>query len=222
MPNIVTFDILESAFMFFKENLANLVKFDHETKSDKVENSLELEDKIVVLEDLIKSKDVQILKLIDKISEIEKKEFTNNFNDDYSDDDDEESETLSGSEFCNIESVASASRVSHHILRYHCDCCDFRTEHEVGLKIHKSKTHKYKCGNCNVHFKNEEQLVRHKSAEVILANLNKTCSEEYGLQVKQHLIDEKCLGVYNTNQPRDDKLPDLFLHSSECWDGSCY
>ena len=110
--------------------------------------------------------------------------------------------------------------MSHHILRYHCDCCDFTTEHEVGLKIHKSKTHKYKCGNCNVYFKNEEQLVRHESAEVMLANLNKTCSEEYGLHVKQHLIDEKCLGVYNTNHPRDDKLPDLFLHSSECWDGS--
>ena len=74
---------------------------------------MELEAKIVVLEDLIKSKDEQILKLMDRISEIEKKEFTNNFNDDYSDDDDEESETLSGSEFCNLESEACTSRLSH-------------------------------------------------------------------------------------------------------------
>ena len=40
------------------------------------------------------------------------------------------------------------------------------------------------------------------------------------MKVRQYLDDENCVGVFNTINPRDDKLPSMFIHSSECWDGS--
>ena len=53
--------------------------------------------------------------------------------------------------------------------------------------------------------------------DAILENLDETNNKEFEFLVKQHLKDEKCLGVFRTTNPRDDGLPTLFLHSSECW-----
>ena len=185
--------------------------FDHGIESD---NSLEV--KILQLEDLIKAKDVQIAKLMTRISEIERKDFNDNC-------DDEASEiSTTSSEIIEHENEASTSNCDPRILLYHCDCCDYTTKHEVGLKIHKAKAHKYKCEECNAFFGNDDKLARHKLADATLANLDETYSEDYGLLINQHLSDEKCLGVFNTINPRDDNQPVLFLHSPECWDRSVH
>ena len=31
---------------------------------------------------------------------------------------------------------------------------------------------------------------------------------------------EKCIGIFSTNIPGDDDLPDILLHSEECWNKS--
>ena len=66
--------------------------FDHEIEVEVFENSLEA--KIVQLRDLIEAKDVQILELMKKISELEKQENSHHFQDDEY----EESETATTSE----------------------------------------------------------------------------------------------------------------------------
>ena len=38
-------------------------------------------------------------------------------------------------------------------------------------------------------------------------SLDETNNKEFELLVKQHLTDEKCLGIFRTEDPRDDGLP---------------
>ena len=68
-----------------------------------------------------------------------------------------------------------------------------------------------------MYFDNSKKLERHRAADVTLANLDETNDEEHDLQVKQYQLEENCLGLFNTKNPRDDNLPLLFLHSVECW-----
>jgi hypothetical protein len=102
---------------------------------------LKAEKVINQLDALLKAKDLLIKELVKIISVLE------NFN--TSDDD---SDTLNVSEIADYEPEASTSTVNAHILSYYF--YDFKTEHKVGLKIHKSKSHKYKCENCDLFFEN--------------------------------------------------------------------
>ena len=47
--------------------------------------------------------------------------------------------------------------------------------------------------------------------------MNETFSDEFGLEVRHYMNDDKCLGVFYLTKHRDDNLPVLFLHSKECW-----
>ena len=98
---------------------------------------------ITHLEVLIKTKDAQIAELVEKLSEIEKTNYSET---------DDDSDILNTSEIEDFEPEATTSKVIPQILMYYRDYCDFRTQHEVGLKIHKSKSHKFKCENCDLFF----------------------------------------------------------------------
>ena len=85
----------------------------------------------------------------------------------YDEIDEDEVDTL------NYRDEASTS-VPPQCLQYQCDCCDFKTQHEVGIQIHKSKVHKDYCENCLVRFNNKEQLERHKLADDTLSKADET------------------------------------------------
>ena len=62
-----------------------------------------------------------------------------------------------------------------------------------------------------------ENLKRHNEALTILNNISDKSNDSKRLILKPHLIEEKCLGIFSTANPRDDNLPTIFLHSEECW-----
>ena len=43
-------------------------------------------------------------------------------------------------------------------------------------------------------------------------------NEEKDLVMKETVTDEKCLGIYSISKPREDSLPNLFLHCKDCWE----
>ena len=104
-------------------------------------------------------------------------------------------------------------------FNYKCEYCDFITEHQVGLKIHVSKTHKkkVKCVDCEETFSNESDYERHKEGHDIMNKLFEEESDTFGLKVQLYKSEEACLGLFSSTKPRDDGLPSLFLHSEECW-----
>ena len=80
--------------------------------------------------------------------------------------------------------------------------CEFKTLHEVGLKIHRTKKHKNTCVICDLHFANEELLDRHKLSDTTLAYMHESSSAEFGLEIRQYLNSESCLGVLSLIKPR--------------------
>ena len=106
-----------------------------------------------------------------------------------------------------------------------CDKCDFITKKKAGLKIHSSKVHpKIKCNNCLREFSTKEKLNRHVEVENILENICDKVNKKEDLELKEIDPDEKCIGVYSVDKPRDDAFPSIFLHSDDCWkvdDHSC-
>ena len=125
-------------------------------------------------------KDREIEELMERISDLQNKEVSNNFweGDDY--------DELEASSESDTEYEASTSSGHQKILCYDCDLCDFKTKHEVGLKIHISERHIPKYEECNLYFDNSEKLERHKAADVSLVNLDETNDEEHDLQVKHY------------------------------------
>ena len=86
----------------------------------------------------------------------------------------------------------------------------------MGLKIHTSKSHKYSCDACDEYFAKEE-LDRHVRSDRILGNICETKSDQFDLELSRNRKDEPCLGIFSLRQGRDDSLPLLYLHTSECW-----
>ena len=186
--------------------------FDHGVTSNSGSNETYFKSKINELEQMIEAKDLVISKLNEQISEIESQLPQN---DTFTSVD--EDPEISGSGLGESENEASTSQFSSQCLSYQCDCCDFKTLHEIGLKIHKTKKHKNKCDKCDVHFENKEQFERHMMSHKTLAYMHEHQSEEYSLEIRQYQNHESCLGVFNQTKPREDELPVLFLHSLECW-----
>ena len=98
-----------------------------------------------------------------------------------------------------------------------CDLCDFKTNKEVGLKIHKSKKHIVKCEECGKNIQSEVFLKSH------ICDIDSIDNPEEG----DYFIDEKvdtsdCFTISRMNQANPNKIL-VNLHSKECWEsGSCY
>ena len=107
---------------------------------------------------MVKVKDLVISCLTEQISQMETQNPVKDF---LVNDSVDEDVNTSGSISTESENEATTSQLKSQCLQYHCDCCGFKTLHEVGLKIHKIKSHKNKCEVCDMHFANKEQLERH-------------------------------------------------------------
>ena len=204
----------------------DVCSFEHDIHSDGVRDSeTTLRARIFELEQIIIEKEEMVTEMKEEINVLQNSVLKNGcdiFEDEV---DKDEIDYSIDSDSVESEMEASTSKAHSQSLFYQCDCCAFQTIHEIGLKIHKSKTHKDKCDDCEVSFLNKEQLERHKLAHVTLVNIEENSSEEFGLEIHQYQKDENCLGIYDLLKQRDDELPVLFLHSQECWtrsSHSCY
>ena len=84
--------------------------------------------------------------------------------------------------------------------------CDFSTKNSTGLKIHNTKVHKKSSKVSSFDLELEKNLETNKM------------NEEKDLVMKETVTDEKCLGIYSISKPREDSLPNLFLHCKDCWE----
>ena len=120
----------------------------------------------------------------------------------------------------DFEKVDDSSENDITFGQFECENCDFKTEHERGLKVHVTRKHKLACEFCVQIFKEKEHLQRHLKMEEVFRNIEDEKSEEFGLELKIQRVDEICCVVVSEANPRDDNLPVLFLHSSDCWNQS--
>ena len=172
-----------------------------EETRDTLETIETLKKKVEGLENLIKSKDSEICDLMQTIDA-----FNYVVNVSESDEDSE-------------HSVETNPEDSEEMITLNCDECNFRTTKKTGLKIHKSKVHvSIQCDKCYSKFRCKDKLDRHIACENTLENI---CDkEEESLVLKEIAIDEKCIGIFSVDNPRDDALPDIFLHTDQCWESS--
>ena len=186
--------------------IANLIKKIEALEDKNKENASNLAD----LECLVVRKDCEITRLVDKIEDLE-------IEDDQFDHIDEiNGYSKSDDNLFSDESDIEPDEITPQNKEFQCDTCDFQTESSVGLKIHKTKVHKLKCEVCDKEWDCREKLKRHEGAEDILQNISDKEHKD-GFKLKQHLVDETCLGVF-TNASGARELPLLFLHIQECWD----
>ena len=131
--------------------------------------------------------------------------------------------TLEDNRKINLEGleleVKSSENLNEHdgIEKFECDMCDFKTDKEVGLKIHKSKKHTVTCEECGKKIQSEVYLKSH------ICDIDTIDNPEEG----DFFIDEKvdtsdCFTISKINQVNPNKIL-VNLHSKECWEsGSCY
>ena len=51
----------------------------------------------------------------------------------------------------------------------------------------------------------------------LLKDICDKISYEFNFELNRNRKDEICLGIFSENEGRDDSLPLLYLHTSECW-----
>ena len=56
------------------------------------------------------------------------------------------------------------------------------------------------------------------SSDMLRLRLQLKVNQNKELELKEYLENEKCLGIFFIDKPRDDGLPSIFLHHEECWD----
>ena len=172
--------------------------FDHEVDIGVEEE--DLSETIAVLEKQIAEKDVEIEKMLRKISDMEK---TMIFKDTFSEDSSEEMFDEPG---------------------FQCGHCEFTTEHKVGLKIHMRKKHQFKCEVQAVEVFNliankdddEEEftLVSHSKNETCFGIVsNKSPREDHLPALYLHntkcwdRLDQPCPNLPEARHPEDHPLP---------------
>ena len=172
----------------------------------------ELSKKLEILEQLVAKKNSEIDLLKKKISEMcAPIDNLSEFED--SDNETESVETLEDFD----DNERSIEEILTDMDYFECKECCFKTEHEVGLKIHVSKAHKVKCEECGTIFKSVESLGRHNKSHEILRKIVDKENPSLKYELKLHDSSESCLGIFSSDAPREDNLPTLYLHSSECW-----
>ena len=100
---------------------------------------------------------------------------------------------------------------------YPCDQCDFRTKKKNGLKVHIGRVHSMKCKSCGEVFILKEKFERHFKLEIMMENICETACDDLNLVLDKNKPDEICLAVFSQKEAREDGLPLLYLHGSECW-----
>ena len=58
--------------------------------------------------------------------------------------------------------------------------CDFKTEHERGLKVHVSRKHKLACDDCDQLFENKQEIQKHLRVEEVFKNIEEKNDEQFG------------------------------------------
>ena len=161
------------------------------------------EEKIKTLENLIVDEDIEIERLKAQLSESNifhlDGDFTIEDNSDYSDAD-------------FLDEIEDTSN-SEEQESFRCDQCAFTTEHRKGLKIHITRTHKSKCEECELTFKDEDCLNRHLDGKQLISNIDPHVSPDKALKLKMLRKDEKCLVIHD--EMLNQNL--LQLHSWSCW-----
>ena len=94
---------------------------------------------------------------------------------------------------------------------------NMKTEHERGLKVHVTRKHKLACENCDQLFEDKQHLQKHLKVEEVYKNIEDKNDEQSDFELKIHRADQACFVVSSETNPRDDKLPVLYLHCSDCW-----
>ena len=84
------------------------------------------------------------------------------------------------------------------IKNYECDFCEFGSVHLNGLKVHIARKHKIKCDECRITFQDDDCKNRHMETEQILENIGG--KKKNGMQLKCFKLDEKCLGIFDSEK----------------------
>ena len=92
------------------------------------------------------------------------------------------------------------------------DVCEFETKHRNGMKIHKSRIHKFKSVQCNQAFPQEDSLKRHEEAKATLYNLDPCTNLDKSMKIDIFRIYEVCHAVFDQELNRVQ----LILHSWSC------
>ena len=194
-----------------------LCSFDHEVEAvvnDQKESPVILNEQIIELQNLLKEKDAEIKILEEKLKE---NEINQKFNQNDSDLD-----TVSTSSEVEqliaeaLEAAVTSEESSDEEEVFNCEQCEYTTKSRRGLQVHIGKKHNVKCKDCNEVFNDAEKFRRHLDLETIVEKLSETTYED--LELSRNRSDEICLGVFSTQDLRDDGFPLLFLHCKECWD----
>ena len=164
-----------------------------------------LQEKVKEMENLIKVKDQQIDHLELQLRQFERENIFNL----------KDSDLDSDSKCTNNDEEELFSEKESNL--FYCESCDFKTEHERGLKVHHSRKHKFACETCDKRFERSDDLDKHAKVEEFFENICEKKSEEFGLEFKMHSSDEPCFAIFAEKLPRDDSLPAIYLHCAECW-----
>ena len=191
-------------FCSFKHSLENAPSKPLETAAKAMESSVAI--KIDALEKVLLAKDEKIRNLQETIE---------NNNNNYSSDEDTET-TSPEIQSLVAEALQWSESEDYGYEELECEICGFEAKSNTGLKIHIRKKH-CRCDHCDNTFGTKDNLNRHIEAYNILEKIEVKENAEKKLTLRQHLCEEKCFGIFSTDKIRDDKLPNLFLHSSECW-----
>ena len=115
------------------------------------------------------------------------------------------------------ESSQNTCSESEEEETYPCDQCEFKTEKKKGLKVHIGRVHSMKCKSCKEVFILKENFERHLKLETTLEHICESECDDLSLVLDKNKSDEICLAIFSKKEAREDGLPLLYLHGSECW-----
>ena len=163
-----------------------------------------LEDRIDVLEEMVRAKDIEIEKLRKIIIESNISQTDGGDLDVASSENDEEGSTDEDEDGTENEEIFEET--------FKCETCDYQTKSRNGLKIHIGKSHKHPCDQCGIGLRNKYSLQRHKRAKEILKNVDPLESPDKTKEIGLEENDETCLVVHEKTTRKILAL----LHSQEC------